>query len=136
MVPEQRIIPDCPDERCLKHLAWYKRVVLKGDRPSRDPRRARAQLPQTTCDALDKFTCPKRQALIDAMLLRMDVLKGYYSDPKLFDEGKLMVGVAAKPADILPCNFCTANGVTVSRHTIDLKNKHNALAGQHVNNTG
>ena len=155
--PEQRILPDCPDERCLKHLAWYKNIVLRGERPARDPRRSRAQLPQTTCDALDKFTCPIRQAQIDAMLLRMDVLKGYYSDPELFDKDKLLVGVAAKPTgqqqrpykrlwlydtgaarnvigmdnlspkeisnltDILPCNFCTGNGVTVSRHTIDLK---------------
>ena len=78
--PEQRILPDCPDERCVKSLPWYKRAhdctTTKRDRAG-----ARAQLPQTTCDAIEQVTDPIKRAQLTATLLRMELVNGYSYDP-------------------------------------------------------
>ena len=92
---EERYLPDCPEERCLKGFAWYDNLA-KRESTIRAGGGYQAPLPQTVRDQLASIDDPLRRARVTAALLRMELIKGYWSDPANYDAERQMYGIAAK----------------------------------------
>ena len=92
---QERTLPDCPEERCLKGLAWYDNLTQR-EAAARKSGGYQSTLPQATRDALASIDDPIRRARVTAALLRMELIKGYWSDPQHYDEERQMYGIAAK----------------------------------------
>ena len=91
---EERYLPDCPEERCLRGLAWYDNLAQR-ESTIRAGGGYQAPLPHTVRDQFASTDDPLRRARVIAVLLRMEIVIGHYQDPTLLDMGRLMVGVAA-----------------------------------------